>query len=412
MPTRRLALIVLLAAAGVSSPAEAASRAAKNRCNDAVMILRSNPGKAYEREDVDPLDTRNAGRHRAQVVDGITRAKAKLDQVPAGELDEHDGELAECFAEVRAWADYLKLLDGKIARAEELGKVYVPFLAAVKSHQRAFISFLSIAADPATRALDNLKPDDLKTALAAMGEVEQTCAGLAAEHQEPPADYDGKLPPAKLVQRPFAWCRLAKRRVELATAYLANKQFHAEGYGAYGIEIPEDIEKLEANQGNVSAWVAEIVFDPKAFRAALRASAEAWYRAAGVAMPANPAPGVDELIAKLVARIDAVAPTQHWVKGPRSPDVERRAQASLLKIYPKAKVVAFAMDADNFTITKTRVGLPTDRFRSGQILFKLPATKHCLQRAFSYVETYQGGGRYQQPGTIKILGAVRFLSCK
>lgn len=412
MHLRVVVVVALGASLGASvAPAAAASRAAKNRCNDAVMILRSNPGKAYERESIEPLDPANAKRHRAQVVDGVTRARAKLAQIPDGEYDEADAELAECVGELRAWTTYVELLDGKLAVAEADAKVFVPFLATVRPREKAFMHVLTMAADPATRALDNVPAADLRTALDDLATVEGVCAGLPAGYAEPPAGYDGKLPVATLKNRPFAWCRIAKRRTELAAAYLSHKTFAVEGYGAYGIVIPELLGKIEAGKGMMDAWVADIVLDPAAFRAKLAAAAGVWYRTLGVPVPAQPTAGVDAMIDGLIAKVDALAPTLHFETGPRAPAIEAKVAGSLGKLYKGAKPVAYAMDAADFTITKSGAGIPLDRFRSGQVMFRIARTKHCMQRMFSYVETYAGGGRYQR-GAVKILGATRFLACK
>ena len=409
----RASLLVSLAVVVGSSPANAASRTAKNRCSDAVMILRSNPSKFYERESVDPLDTSNATKHRAQAIDGITRAKAKIAQVPTGEFDEADPELAECVGELRAWEAYITVLDTKLAIATEQGKVFVPFLAEVKKYDPAFLAFLSIAADPKTRYLDNKQPADLRGAYDELASVEAACAKIPAEYREPPADYDGKTPVVTLMKRPFAWCRIAKRRTELATAYLANKTYHAEGYGHYSLLIPETIEKLESGKGFMEAWMAAIVLEPQEFKAAVRAAAASWYRAMDIAMPAGPMPEIDGLVERLRARVDEVAPTQHFEKGPRDGAIEKGAQSSLLAIYPKATVLAFAMDADGYTLRVTRkTEQPKDLFRSGQVMFKVPGTQHCMQRTFSYSETHIGGGKFQKPSRVNILPATRFLSCK
>lgn len=382
-----------------------------NRCNDAVSILRTNPSKFYEREEVDPLDTSKAITHQKQVVDGWNRAKAKLAQVPDGELDPKDADLAECFAAVTSTEAYLELLDRKIKVAAEQGKVFVPFLATVKPQERSFIDFLQIAYNPA-QGPDNYTPAALQRALADLGQVEQACAGIPADFRVPPKDHDPKTPMAVLVKRPFAWCRIASRRVELTTHYLANKPFHAEGYGAYAIVIPETIKKLESGKGFMEAWIADLLLDPAKFKASLRKEAQTWYQAGGIAMPADPFTGVDKLIAALQSRVDEVAPTIVFEAGPRAPALEAGAQKSLLKLYPKAKVVKAAMDASDFEVRTTGAGIPTDRFRSGQIMFRLPTSKHCLQRQFSYNETYIGGGKFQKPSAVNILGATRFMSCK
>lgn len=68
------------------------------------------------------------------------------------------------------------------------------------------------------------------------------------------------------------------------------------------------------------------------------------------------------------------------------------------------------MDSPGWTITKTKVGLPKDRFRSGQIVYRVPGSKWCQRRTFSDVEVWAGGDSYAPSAGVDVLGARRFLA--
>lgn len=69
------------------------------------------------------------------------------------------------------------------------------------------------------------------------------------------------------------------------------------------------------------------------------------------------------------------------------------------------------MDSAEFTIEKNGLGVPLNRYRSGQVLFKVRPAKFCMQRTFSYNEPYAGGGKYPS-SSAKVLAASRFVSCE
>lgn len=86
------------------------------------------------------------------------------------------------------------------------------------------------------------------------------------------------------------------------------------------------------------------------------------------------------------------------------------AKSSLKKLFADATPKGSFMDAAGWTIEKNSLGVPLNRFRSGQLLFKRAAFKYCEQRNFSYNEVHQGGGSYAK-GQVKVLSTVRFVTC-
>lgn len=417
------ALVVLCGLLALEAAAGAATNTARNRCSDAVRILRGNPSMAFRDRDVDPLAVKNAVAHHRQVVEGWNMASAKINQIPPAELDVNDPDLAECVAEVRKWRAYITDLEAKIQRAEGQGAKLGPFLDAVRPYERSLYALLAVAFDAGADPLTNAKKEDARRILDELGSVEKACAAqvpdagaaLPGQHGGPGGQVQrsgGVAISAELARNADAWCFVARSRVELMTRALGNKHFHAEGYGNYGILLPEAIEAVTRGGGNMEAWIADMVVFPEAFKEKLRAEAAAWYAATGIAMPAEPFAALDAKLDELRAAIDAAAPrAAPFPSGPHDSTIEKGAARTLLEIYPRAKVVKAVMDSPDYTISKNGVGIPTDRYRSGQILFKLPGARWCAQRTFSYVEPYSGGGRFARASKVNVLGATRFLSC-
>lgn len=414
------ALGLLLAPTG----AAAATNQARNRCNDAIRILRSNPSMIFKDREVDPLETQNAVAHWNQVLDGWNRASGKINEIPKAELNKEDPDLKECFEVVLGWGAYIKDLKLKLDAAQKLGAVVGPFLAEVKPYERSFYTLAAAHLDGTADVLNNYKLPDARKLMDELAAAEKVCeAKVPDAGKEPPTlprkqiggqemRVGGVSVPTTLAKSPDAWCYVARNRVKLMTVALGNRTAMAEGYGNWALMIPDTLKKLEGGEGWMEAWIAEIASDPSDFKAKLKKASEEWYRGLGIAMPAEPFGGLDKLLAELRAKIDEKAPTlQFPALTNHDGAIEGGARSALGKIFPKAKVVKAVMDSPDWTVEKNGLGVPLNRFRSGQLLFKVPPDKWCRQRTFSYVETYTGGGQFQKSSVVQVLPASRFVPC-
>ncbi len=395
-----------------SADAEASSNQARNRCSDAITILRSNPSQQDMSKEIEPMEAANFLRHFNQVVEGWNRADGQLKQIPKGELESGASDLADCNAEITKWRTYITVMKPKLVAALELAKKVEPFLAEVKSHENAVRRFVPVALKPDADIFEGLKAPQVKALLDELAEVEKGCVKLPDAGQIAPVESRDDT---RFYKRPANWCYVAVHRTDLATQASANRRHFVEGYGAHWMALPAALQNYSPERPVLEPWLGMIAIEPEPFLAKLRATAVAWHQDLGLTpLPsATDTSGVEAQIKALQAKIDQVAPQ---VAGPtataHSAAIEGMARAAIVKIFPQARVRQTAMVSPDWTITTNDVGIPTDRFRTGRIVFKQPKAKWCEERDFSYVESYAGGGRYQSSSTAQILGGTKFFACK
>lgn len=412
-----------LVTAALTTPltAAAATNAAKNRCSDAVRILRQQGSQPYKKQDVDPLKVEGAKAHLAQVLESFERAKGQIKQIPEGQFDKADPELKECWDTLRDWGDYIMLVQLKMKQAAEQGSTLAPFLEAVKPHRHALLTMAAVAVDPTADVLGQTPAPEAVKLLASLADVEKQCAAFGPEVFDGPLELGHQ--PGGTEQRvgnvvfhgTFTnhaknWCHVAKRRLELMTKAAGNRFVLVEGYGNYRLVLTEAVEKTSASHPDLDAWVVEMLKDKAGFLKKRDATAAAWNSAVGVKPEATS--GVGAQLDALQQKIDEAAAQLPLPKGDHhDAALEGQAKAALKKLFADAQPKGAYMDAAGWTINQNALGVPLDRFRSGHLVFKRPAFKWCEERMFSYDEPHQGGGRYAK-GEVKILSAVRFVSCQ
>lgn len=410
--------LVMCTALAARGSAEAATNTARNRCSDAVRILRSSPTRIDVSVAMDPLTVDGAVRHWNQVIDSWNRASQQINQIPKADLDESDPDLAECFATVRSWAEYVKALDARIKEAQQAAKTVVPFLASVKPQRDALWPLL-LAHYADGDVLVNKKASDAHAIMDGLAKVEAACtASLPDAGAAMPAltTYTGSVyhvgrveVPSNFEQRADVWCYVAKHRDELMAKALEHKTYSAPGYGAYGILFPEALEHFAKGNTGLMVWVAIVMAKPEPFMTALVGEAKAWYAAAGLPMPATPFADVRaQLAAMREAGAKAAAEVAFEAKFHDS-SLEAKGRAAVKKAEPSSKILASAVDAAGYSMGRDSSDMP-ERYRSGRVLIQRPSATWCEERTFTYVEMYQGGGNFQR-GTAELTEATRLVRC-
>lgn len=407
----------LLATASTST---AASHTAKNRCSDAVRILRQQGSMPYKSQDVDPLNVEGAKAHLTQVTESFERAKAQIKLIPQGEFDQKDPELAECWTTLRSWADYIMLVQLKMKQATEKGSSLAPFLEKTKPHTQAMLTLAAVELSPGANVLGQTSPQEAKAMLEGLAEVEKECAPMGPEVGNGPLDDShgpggnerriaGVVFHDAFTKRAHNWCHVAKKRSELMSAAATNRGVQVEGFGNYTLLVAEAIKKTSAAHPDLEAWIVEMLADKAGFLKKREQAAKAWNTAAGVA--STDTSEIASQLTELQMKVDAAAAQLPAPKGTHhDAGLESDARAALKRLFADAVPKHVFMDEAGWTIEKNGLGVPLNRFRSGQLIFKRPAFKFCEQRTFSYNEVHQGGGSYAK-GAVKILSAVRLVSC-
>lgn len=416
------AVLLVLGLAWSLGSAEAATNQARNRCFDAIRILRSNPSMRDVSVPLDPLTVENASRHWDQVIDGWNRASAQINLIPKAELDEKDPELAECFTEVRKWGAYIKALDGRIKEAHARAKTVVPFLAAVKPMQASLWPLVAVHYGQGD-VTSNSSPAKAGAMMEVLGKIEGTCTQMVpTAGATMPAlrnagagavrNTGGIAIPASFEDDPDVWCFVAKNRKALITTALSERSFHVPGFGNHARDFPSTLTSLGEGRTGMAVWVAMVLADPAPFKAAMLSEIKAWYTAVGVDVPAAPIAKMEATLVALRTAAEAAFPAARFDDTKlHDKRIEAIGRATIKKHEPSSKILASAMDQKDFTISKNRFDLPTDRFRSGHVLMKRPKAPWCEERTFSYVETYQGGGKFARSTTGSVTEGTRLVRC-
>jgi hypothetical protein len=307
-----------------------------------------------------------------------------------------------------------------------MGEKQAPVLkaAAGNDKRQVFVMLAAVAVNPKAKVFDNFKPAQAKLAVDALAPVDEACkAAMPEAFASQPATVSqsaggaeyragGVTLPSGLLDRADWWCWVSNHRMELATKALGNLTALAERYGNHHMVFPEIIKAGEAWNGSTEGWLLDIYRDDKPFMTGLKAALGEWYKAFGVAMPEQPFPGLAEQIAAIRAAVNGAA-SRNRIEPSTDHDktLEAGGKAAVMKLYPKVTAPAAWMDSNNWTIEQNALGIPTGRFRSGQVVYRVGSDPFCLRRTFNYVEPHMGGGKYQAAAAAGLLGGVTIVKC-
>lgn len=420
MSVFRVVLLILLA----TSPAWAASRSTLNRCSDATRELRGATRMVYLEQEVEPKEAQGAISHLNQHIERYNRAKSMLDS--AGPWDPKDPDLAECAGLMQKSRAYIDSTTKKIQAAQTAATQQAPVLEAANGEERRRAFFLLATVHVAENAtvFENLKPAQAKALVESLAPVEAACQQAMPEAAKTPLPAlpqqnggsehraGGVSLPGNLSDRANWWCWISAHRKELTLRALGNVFVTAERYGNHKLIFGEILKAADEWNGNTEGWVLDVARDEKPFMAGLKTAIGSWYAAFGIAVPEQPFPGLAEQITQIRAAVAAAAgrnsiePTKDHDKA-----MENSARSAATKLYPRVAAVASWMDAAGWTLEQNALGIPLNRYRSGQVVYRVGSDPWCVQRAFNWVEPHMGGGKYQSPGGASLLSGVRIAKC-
>jgi hypothetical protein len=343
----------------------------------------------------------------------------------AGAWDPQDPDLAECAGLMQKSRAYIDSTTKKIQAAQAAGEKQAPILEATKGDEkrRAFFMLASVQVNDKASAFDNLKPAQAKALVEQLAPVDAACQKAWPEagktvpslpSQRSPTEhrFGGAVLPGNLTDRADWWCYLASHRMELAAKALGNVYVVADRYGNHKLIFSEILKAGNEWSGSTEGWVLDIARDEKPFMAGLKTAIGSWYTAFALPVPEQPFPGLAEQIGQIREAVKAAA-SRNVVTPSKDHDkaMEGSARSAATKLYPKVTAVASWMDASGWTLEQNNLGIPLDRYRSGQVVYRVGGDPWCLQRSFNWVEPHMGGGKYQSPGGASLLGGVKIVKC-
>lgn len=334
----------------------------------------------------------------------LPKAHADFDRIEAADksqpsvvamgkrLDELDQVLAKLGGSVGAQAK----------TSGDAKERHFAFMAELKKYEPTIVRFGQMTKDHERDIMGNAKPDVFKQWVDELKVVQTACATKYAGIQNHPTYSLGRL-----ADSPGDWCQIAAQGDSYAHRAVLN---HVQSIALRRIETLQELSKTpEKNNGYLTNWVVTAVSDPEGIKKALTDESKPWFTSIGLEMPAGFFAPVDKVVADAMAALDKSA--AKWTY-PEDRFHDARIEGVVRgQMAAGVKVMKTSMIADDWSISKNSLGVVTDRYRSGHILFRMPALKWCSLREFTYLESYAGGGKFQPASTATLSEAVRFQSC-
>ena len=213
---------------------------------------------------------------------------------------------------------------------------------------------------------------------------------------------------------PTAWCQVAAQR-EALTARVATASVR-QNLKLWVDQINDDAGALERREGfsGLMGVMHELVHETKPALAKLSTQYQGQFKAAGAEMPAD-------LLAPAQAAVDAwwrearrLAPQWKYPAGLVADGAaEGRMKARLKQGMPDAKLLKSGLLYPEWKVYKNALGIPTERVRTGVMLYKSPLYPAglCAQREWTLKDTWVGGGKWSPVSDYLSLGSVRLQSC-
>ena len=395
---------VVLALAG---SAHAESPATRRALNNAATALGS-----VEVEDKlikEPIADRDKDRVSRVLLPSIDNALARAERNLEG-LAPADQALPEVQALVKRLADLRAYRDAVRKNAEATSASKGALMAsyrAFRDEAKPFAGALALFPDSsgsAQRFVGQVTPAQLTAALTSLGQLDALCTTTYAG-----ITLDDNLA-FQLAFNPVAICTTAHDRQALATA-MVRGMITRDLVGVIKT-IVETTRGLEGREGMLSLggnFLEDMFEDPAKGKAALLARYTPLAAAASIELPVDLMAPLDKALADLGAEIDRLAPTFSFpARTYPAPQAPRGLRGVLINGVSVIKAAYLYPEA---TIAKNSIDIPTEKYRSGAALLKVPGKKWCVYRGFTLHQPYAGGGRYQSPGTYS-LESRRFQKCK
>jgi hypothetical protein len=276
----------------------------------------------------------------------------------------------------------------------------------MKSVAKAFVPLLENA--NAVPSGYSSPPERLALARAQLEKLDALCKGEFAGLQDVPNLS------FQLDTYPSAWCQVAAQR-EALTARVAMASVQ-QNLQMWVDQINEDAAGLERKEGfsGLMGVMYELVHETKPALARLSAQYQGQFKAAGAEMPAD-------LLAPAQAAVDGwwkearrLAPTWKYPTGLVADGaVEGRMKARVKKDMAGVTLLKSGLLYSEWKVYKNALGIPTDRVRTGVMLYKSPMYPAglCAQREWTVKDTWVGGGKWSPVPDDLSLGSVRLQVC-
>ena len=339
----------------------------------------------------------------------LSRAQSSLPRVSPE--DQNDPDVVALKERVATLVIYRDKLAKNLAASKASGSALDAKYRAFREQAKPFADGLRLFPESSGSAMSasTASAAQLTKALAQLAQLDTLCtttyAGIV---------FNDRLA-FQLAFDPIKVCATAANRQALATTLVTTG---VENNLARWIkDVDSSRTTLASNDGFVAISgnvMNDLIFDRPKAKADMLALHQPLFVAIGATVPADLFSKLDAALDVLWAELDRLAPTYAFPSKTFSDaGAVNGAKKALTNMVKGAKVIRAAMLFPAWDIAKNGLDIPTERYRTGGILFKSSAkiTRWCQYRSFTAHQTYTGGGRYASTSTYTFAG-LRLQACK
>jgi hypothetical protein len=152
--------------------------------------------------------------------------------------------------------------------------------------------------------------------------------------------------------------------------------------------------------------------DPAAGRAALLEKYKEAYALVGVTMPDDTVfAEYDAALKALVDEAKSRAGEWKWYWNHHDPAIEAKIRSRFAAWEPRGRIVKIGLMHSDWQIDGPSGGIPRGRYKRAYVMYRKPGLQQCVLAAFSYEQSYAGGGRFEDSVTTGFTPSVRLQNC-
>lgn len=226
-------------------------------------------------------------------------------------------------------------------------------------------------------------------AMTELAELDTLCKG---KYAGVPNDLSHYLRPGIVDNRYAVWCEIAAKRSELEKPA---RTASAKSITSFS-EIERELkESRDSREGFINGSVQMLIYDPAIWKQTATAKVQPRFAEVGATIPADYFADVERQGEEVKKLIDQAAPTRSFTQ-PAYQDAASQALAKreFAKMYPGIQVLKIGSDYATWKIFKNSLGIPTNQYKRGWALVKVPKRPFCQAKEWIVKQTYAGGGRF------------------
>jgi len=191
-----------------------------------------------------------------------------------------------------------------------------------------------------------------------------------------------------------SWRKLVESREQIAKQYVGKKM---------EASLKKKAEQMEKDRENLMSslgFALPVGFDDRELlHSTVTKEFAPIFASAGLPMPDSAVFGTyDASVDAIVAEAKKQAGNWKWDGTLKDAAAEAKARLWMKTFDPKAEIVKTGMTDAAWQVNKNTLGIPTGRYKRGQVMYKKPGLDQCVVAKFSFEQSYTGGGANSTTG--------------